>query len=191
MPEHEDDINPAEISEQTTEKPFGTTVRPAQEQDIEPVRSILADWVKDPETGAVLTEEIDEIIQELSKSLTGESPSQFMVAESLDGGVLGMARISPVSEQVGQFAQTEKPVELFNLYVAAGQNKGKGVGSALFEAVQDSARKQGYTEVMLNSGPRYKESGWGFYEKVIGPPAGVMKDYYGAGYDAMVWRKEL
>jgi len=191
MAEHEDDINPIEISEQSTEKPFGTTVRSAEERDIEPVRSILADWVKDPETGAVLTEEIDEIIGELSKSLVGESSSQFMVAEALDGSVLGLARISPVSEKVKQFAQSNNPVELFNLYVAAGQNKGKGVGTALFEAVQSLAREQGYTEVMLNSGPRYKESGWGFYEKVIGPPAGAMKDYYGPGYDAMVWRKEL
>ena len=105
--------------------------------------------------------------------------------------MVGFVRITDVTEEVAKLSQTDRPVELFNLYVAAGKNRGKGVGSALFGAVMDSARAQGYTEVLLNSGPRYKESGWGFYEKVIGPPAGIMKDYYGEGFDAMVWRKEL
>ena len=184
QPEHEQ-------SEQSTEKPFGTTVRAAQAADAEAIGAILRDWVRDPSNGQVIEPEVAEILQTLAASVEGNSQDQFLVAEGIDGKVVGMARLSPVSEQVRAYAQTDRPVELFNLYVAAGQNKGKGVGTALWKGILDLARSQGNTEVLLNSGPRYKESGWGFYEKTIGPAAGVLKDYYGPGYDAMVWRQEV
>lgn len=180
-----------EISEQSTEKPFGTTVRPATAEDAEAIGVILRDWVRDPADGQVIEPEVAEILQTLSDSLEGKNQDKFLVATNLEDQVVGMARISPASSEILEFAQTEHPVELFNLYVAAGQNRGKGVGSVLFDAVKGEARAQGKTEVLLNSGPRYKESGWGFYEKTIGPAAGVLKDYYGPGYDAMVWRQEV
>lgn len=180
-----------EKSEQSTEKPFGTTVRPARAEDGSAVEAILRDWVRNPIDSQVIESEVGEILQTLSDSLAGTSQDKFLVAENIEGRVVGVARLSPVSKEVLKFAQTERPIELFNLYVAAGQNRGKGVGSALFNALKAEARAEGKTEILLNSGPRYKESGWGFYEKTIGPAAGVLKDHYGPGYDAMVWRQEL
>lgn len=180
-----------EKSERTTEKPFGTTVRAAKAEDAEAIGSILRDWVRDPADGQVIEPEVAEILQTLTDSLEGKNQDKFLVATDLEDKPIGMARLSPVSEEVLQFAQTARPVELFNLYVAAGQNFGKGVGTTLMNAVKAQAKADGMTEVLLNSGPRYKESGWGFYEKTIGPAAGVLKDHYGPGYDAMVWRVEV
>lgn len=67
---------------------------------------------------------------------------------------------------------------------------GNGIGTALVQALEETARQKGFTEVVLNSGPRYENTGWGFYDKLPGfRRAGVAVQFYGEGGDAPVWHK--
>ena len=67
-----------------------------------------------------------------------------------------------------------------------------GVGSALVARLEDEARWRGYTEIVFNSGPRYKDTAWGFYDKLPGySRVGVAEKLYGEGGDAPVWSKVL
>jgi len=50
----------------------------------------------------------------------------------------------------------------------------------------------GYTEIILNSGSRYKDTGWGIYDRLDGNSrVGMAVGYYGEDGDAPVWHKIL
>ena len=116
---------------------------------------------------------------------------QFFVATDQRGKILGCAAISiPDQKMLKHFRLFSKNTrELLNAFVGR-ENFGKGIGRALFDAACSAAGSSGATTLVLNSGPRYKES-WGFYDKVCGSSCGFIKDYFGAGRDAKTWRKSL
>jgi RimJ/RimL family protein N-acetyltransferase len=51
----------------------------------------------------------------------------------------------------------------------------------------NEARRKRATELIVNSGPRYRESGWPFWDKKFGPARAMAFGYYD-GYDANVWQ---
>lgn len=185
----DEELTPLENPE--LDQPPGLTVRTARAEDEQAIRNIAGDWVRNPDDGTVITEEIDGIAQKLQESLSEGASATFLVAENLEGKVVGFLRLDEISPEVEKFALTENPAELFNLFVASGQNNGKGVGRTLFNKAIELARQKGHTEILLNSGPRYSKSGWGFYNKLIGHSIGEIKGHYGKGVDAKVWSKSL
>ena len=92
---------------------------------------------------------------------------------------------------MGTFALTGTPTELINAFVRPDVRGGGGVGTALVSGLEKTARNLGKQEILLNSGPRYSESGWGFYDKIGFDRVGVIVEYYGEGGNAQVWRKSL
>lgn len=174
------------------EDKFSGYVRPLQASDIPHLKPILETWLRFPTiTGELLTEEVRTTLEEIEKSLRHENKKQFFVAQSPDGSVSGMMGIQPPDLAMRTFARTTHPAEIINAYVHFDERQGKGVGSALVSAVEDESRKQGFEELLLNSGPRYKETGWPFWKKTFGEPVGVLKNHYGPTNDAPVWRKVL
>ena len=175
-----------------TEPKFKGTVRHLMPADIPQLRPILETWLRFPTiTGELLTEEVRETLEEIEKSLTHENDKQFFVAQSPDGTIAGMMGIQPLREEMKVYALTRHPVEIINAYVHFDERKGKGIGRALVKAIEEETYNRGYEEVLLNSGPRYKETGWPFWNKTLGPSVGVLKDFYGPTFDAPVWRKVL
>lgn len=174
------------------ENKFKGSVRPLMATDIPHLRPILESWLRFPAmTGELLTEEVRDTIEEIQKSLTHENNKQFFVAQSSDGAVVGMMGIQPLSWVMRPFAQTVHPAEIINAYVHFEERQGKGVGRALVKTIEDESKKQGFDELLLNSGPRYKETGWPFWQKTYGEPVGIIKNHYGPTRDAPVWRKVL
>jgi len=93
--------------------------------------------------------------------------------------------------QMRRFARGLHPVEMIHAFVAV-ELAGKGVGTALVEALEGRARLDGHDEMLLNSGPRYAATGWGFFDRQPGyERRGVLRDFYGPGQDAPVWGKRL
>jgi len=89
------------------------------------------------------------------------------------------------------FASTARPVEMINAYVDSLHRQGRGVGTALVRELERLARASGYTEMMLNSGPRYRQSGWEFFDRLGYERRGLAHDLYGEGQHAPVWNKFL
>lgn len=170
---------------------FGGVVRPLRKEDIILLKPILSTWIKDRDTGRHLPDEVDETLQTMSDSAHGRNDRVYFVAESSEGEVIGVIGYKTPDQRMLPFTKTPKPAELVNAYVA-NEWTGKGTGKALVMKLENDAGNKGYTEVVLNSGPRYKDTGWGFYDKLEGyQRAGVAEGYYGEGGDAPVWRKEL
>lgn len=170
---------------------FDGIVRPLAEKDLEALKPILETWIKDRDTGELLSDEVEEDLQIMRESIAGESDKVYLVAESKEGEVVGVIGLRDPDKRMIPFTKTSKPAELVNAYVANEHRAGKGVGSAMVKAIEEEAKRRGYTEVVFNSGPRYKDTGWGFHKKLYGEPVAVAEKYYGEGGDAPVWRKEL
>ena len=173
-------------------KLFDGSVRGLRKEDIESLRPILATWIKDRETGQLLSNELEEDLRLMSESVDAKNDRAYLVAEDLDGEVIGVMGFKRPDETMLTFTKTSSPAELTTAYVKSDERKGKGVGRALVAKLEEVAKQSGHTEIVLNSGPRYKDTGWGFYDKLPGySRIGVAVGYYGEGGDAPVWRKEI
>lgn len=171
---------------------FQGVVRDLRTSDLSAIKPILEVWLKDRQTGQALPEEVEEDLQLMADSVGHRNDRTYIVAETSDGNVIGVIGYKTPDETMKSYTKTPNPAELVNAYVNPNERKGKGVGRALVAKLEEKAREAGHTEIVLNSGPRYKDSGWGFYDKLYGyGRVGVAVGYYGEGGDAPVWRKEL
>jgi len=121
-------------------------------------------------------------------SINGLNKLKYIVAENADGKIAGVMGMAPPSDEMLQHADTDRPVELINAYLAPDM-LGAGTGRLLAWQLELLAKRYGHTEVLVNSGPRYKESGWPFWTRLYGEPAAVLHHHYGPGGDAQVWNK--
>jgi len=173
-------------------KQFDVSIRLIKEGDIESLKPILETWIVDRDTGRPLPEEVEEDLQKMKDSARDKNDHTYLVAETIEGEVIGVIGFRNPDERMRPFTQTPNPTELVTAYVAKEHRGGKGLGRALVAKLEDEARKKGHSEIVLNSGPRYKYTGWGFYDRLEGyQRVGIAKNYYGEGGDAPVWRREL
>lgn len=168
---------------------FNITVRPVEEKDIPTLRPISEHWLQDD--GVIAEDEVEGDLETLRQSLNEDSPKKMFVAETPEGRVVGMmgVNLQPKKELL-RFAQTDKPSELIVAYVHPDFTKRHGVGTALINHAQMLAREKGKAEMLLESGPRHRETGYPFYDKQPGfICVGKIPDFYGSGLDTVVWQK--
>lgn len=139
-----------------------------------------------------LPAEVLDDLSSMANSLNGINDREYFVAETAGGRVVGMIGLSPLKQPLHEFSQTEKPIELVNTYVDKDYRAGMGVGSALVNRLVERATEKGFTEVLLDSGPRYEHTAWGFYDRLPGfQRVGLVEGLYGPGGNAPVWQKLL
>lgn len=169
---------------------FKGVVRPLVEEDLGAIKPILETWVIDRDSGQALPDEVEEDLQLMKDSVSGNDTT-YLVAELATGQVVGVIGFKVPDNRLLPYTKTPNPTELVNAYVSKEHRGGKGVGTALLAKLEEEAKAKGHTEVILNSGPRYKDTAWGFYIRTYGKPVGIAEKYYGEGGDAPIWRKEL
>lgn len=169
---------------------FSGSVRELKIDDLDQLRPILERWIRTTVDGEVIKEEVEEDLQTMRDSLEGRLDATFFVAvRQSDNSVAGVGGVLRAPRPaVKQFMVTERPVELINMYMSDREG---GIGSAVLAKAEDFAKKHGYTEMGLDSGPRYEKTAWGFYDKKGFTRVGIAKDRYGEGGDAPVWEKIL
>lgn len=178
--------NPEDKKEKLLDR---VVVRQVISEDIDRLRSILSAWIRDSETGEILTDEISEIINRIKMSIDSKNDYYYFVAESVKTGVIGIVGYRPPEGPITKYIQTKKPAEGVNIFVDPN-SCGKGVGKKLIEALITDARMKGFREILFDSGPRYKDTGWHFHD-TYAERVGIMQDRYGPGLHAPVWRIDL
>jgi GNAT superfamily N-acetyltransferase len=169
---------------------FQGIIRPVQADDLPALRPILEQCMVQHETGILQEDEVVEVLDSLNQSLQGANGRQYVVAEDTGGAVVGMMGLDVPEGAMQELAATENPAEIINAYVSA-DSRFSGTGKALVARLEEMAWSSGKTELLVNSGPRYEKIGWRFWTSMFGEPIHELKDYYGPGYRAMVWRKPL
>jgi len=166
-------------------------VRNVMQTDLPSLRPILETWVRDRQTKELLTEEVEAALAFVQKAVSSDGKAHYRIAE-VDKRVIGMIGLHPLTEpKMLSFASTSSPFEVRHFFVSAAHNNGKGVGRKLISEIEKVARELGGTELFVNSGTRYKDTAWGFYDKIFGERVAVLEKFYDNIADAVVWRKSL
>lgn len=158
----------------------------------EELQAVLDSAYRDPVTHEVPSDAVDEINEILS--LVPETDTELaerycaVAKASGSASVLGMMTLKHPDEVMRSFAQSENPIELTDAYTL---HRRTGAGSALVNHMEQVARERGHTEIVLVSGPRFRPTGWPFWTKLYGEPAGIAERYFEGIYDGAVWRKSL
>ncbi len=164
-------------------------IRQARLGDEAGVDIILQQSVRDSKTGEILYDEIADIKDSINESILQNTKKKFYIAE-FGGKIIGIMGMTEPDPRVLDLVSTEKPIEIINAFVDTGE-RGKNVGKMLAKNIEATARNLGFTELIVNSGPRYEHTGWPFWRSLYGEPVSVKEDYYGPGLDAPVWVKIL
>lgn len=181
-----------EIAQNSPEKEkFKGITRPLKEEDLPFVKEVLEMWLRSMFTREIIPEEVEADMGFLKGSLNGSNERKYWVAQTEDGKVIGVMGLTKPKEELMPFKQTERPIELVNAYVDKDYRKGRGVGTALLNTLQNFARESGYTEILLESGPRYGKTGHPFYDKREFTRVGILENFYGRGFHSQVFRKPL
>ena len=164
------------------------------QQDIPLLEPILRQRVRDSETGVVIEEEVQSIINYM-RGVPEESRMgnvrRYLVAKDRLGRVLGcVAYCEPEPDMLHHFGVgIEEAVEGLNLFVdeTFGEH---GVGTKPVSGMFQAAKAEGKKYVIANSGPRYKRA-WTFHDKCFDERRGFLLGKFGPGADAMTWIKNL
>ena len=162
-----------------------------ESNDVEDVIGVSKEWVRNMITGEVLEGEIKEIRGRMLSSLENDEYLYYVIKNE-NGKAVGCCGIREPEDKMKPYKSTpdSKSVELVNLFLSKN-NRGKGLGYKMMQHLFSKAKELGYKEVIWNSGPRYRNSAWDFYNKLVGKPIAVADSFYGCSIDAPVWRKNL
>lgn len=164
-----------------------------QENDIILLEPILREHVRDRDTGEILLDEINNIKNYMKgqKDDNGRLRKYF-VAKDVEGNILGcMAYSEPDPDMIEHFQTTpDDSVEILNAFVSTEVYRGGGIGRKLFNVICQEAKSQGKKQLLVHSGPRYKDS-WGFYDNMCDESCGFLIEKYGKGGDAKTWKKVI
>lgn len=155
------------------------TIIPGDENLLIPV---FRAWVKKRVTGEVQDKEIADIQARMRESLVNPEVARYFVMRDVFALPVGLVGVKLPDEMTSLAVTTERPLELINFFVHPKLN-GKGIGSTLLNTVIAYASTQGFTEVILNSGPRYMRSAWDFYNNRL-EQIGILINAYNADPEA-------
>jgi len=116
-----------------------------------------------------------------------EFNTHFWVAR--DKEVLGIIGLSDPSPDILKFSKTGKAGQLKILYVD-NKERGKGIGKLLTNFIEKEALLNGYKELLVKSSEIYKDTAWGFYEKMDYKQIGLISNK-DINKKSMIFRKLL
>jgi GNAT superfamily N-acetyltransferase len=169
-------------------KQFEGIVRPVRIGDLLAIRSILGEWLRDSD-GRPLRGDVGHTLDAISDSIGAKDDRRYLVAELYEV-VIGVMGLTGKGIDSALIHSSDKPVEFVHAYVASNQ-RGTGAGAALADALEELARHDGYTRLIIVSGSRNRETGYPFWNKRYGEPIKIFEDFYGPGVEKVVWSKFL
>lgn len=109
----------------------------------------------------------------------------FLIA--LDGDkIIGSIECGPASELISNCTNNafRELIEVGTVFVHP-EYQGNGVGNLMLNAMYFTLQKKGVEQFCIDSGYKSAQKIW---IKKFGEPDYLLKDYWGKGYDHMIWR---
>lgn len=135
------------------------SIRELRKEDIKDIEAIYALYWPDDEFRKKLGDKLKGFIKQ-DRDIQKQNPTYF-VAE-IDDEIVGVAGLRNVPEHMKEFSSTSNPCEF---YILAVKHPGHGVGKVLVEKVIESAKSNGYTEIIMYSGETHNNA-WRFYDRL-------------------------
>ncbi len=136
-----------------------------------------------------LMEEINHKKHMLTLDLESNGADLYFLIAKMNDKVVGTIEYGPANEVIEKCGDGSLMAlkEIGTLFVLP-EYQGMGIGTAMLEAIKDSLADGGHSAFCLDSGYPTAQKIW---LKMLGTPEFVLKDYWGEGFDHMVWRGEI
>ncbi len=133
-------------------------IRKPIKDDILKISEILTQWTD--------KEEVDKYLERIKNEIDGviEFNTRFWVYDE-EGVVVGVAGLSDPLPKVIALSKGKKPVELKILYID-NTYRGKGIGKKLMVYLEKLSKDEHSVEMIIRSAKRYKDTAYGFYQKL-------------------------
>ena len=127
-------------------------------EDLDRIFEILLEWTE--------KEESQKYIERIKNEINGKTEfnMSFWVIKK-DNEVVGIGGLSEILPSVKIFSKTENPGELKILYLD-NNFRGQGFGKILLNFLEEKAKESKYTELVVRSAEKYKDTAYGFYDKM-------------------------
>ncbi len=131
----------------------------------------------DPELTKRYREDVLAVVEKTHR----DKSQHYVVTRNDDKVAIGYIGFRSCIKDLLPFTFTDKPLEVNALYIEENE-QGKGIGNMLVQYIRYMAEQKRYTEIILRSGQRFKDTSWGFYEKIGFERVGDTRDPEGEDY---------
>lgn len=133
-----------------------------------------------------LEDEIRIKMSYLQSDLENCGLSRYFLIAVANGEIIGSIEFGPASELISECTKgaLNGLAEVGTVFVHPDWQR-KGVGSLLLQKIGCVLVRKGVEDICLDSGYIRAQSIW---KKKFGQPEYVLKDYWGEGYDHLIWK---
>ncbi|KUK64494.1 MAG: Uncharacterized protein XD85_0584 [Parcubacteria bacterium 34_609] len=123
----------------------------------------------------------------LQEDLASDGEKRYFLIALVNGKIIGTIEYGATSQLVIDCTEgrLKGVIEVGTVFIHPDHQK-QGVGSLLLNLIYLTFLNRNIKEFCLDSGYPSAQKVW---QKKLGMPAYILKDYWGVGYDHMVWRK--
>ena len=146
-------------------------------EDLPIIKTILEQWTYD--------EEVTNYLHRVENEINGivEYNTYYWVIK-YQNKTVGITGIADPLPKVKPFITGINPVEMKIMYLS-NKSRGLGLGKTALAEIEVMVKALGHDEVIIRSGPMYRDTAWGFYEKMGYKNVGTVNE------DMAVFRKNL
>lgn len=168
--------------------------RPKKE-DVEEIRHLFTQTITDAfrqdgiDDASGLREEIEKQMQFLKQDFESEGKEAYFLLAKIDGKIAGTIAYKEANEKIKKNIQTDlsNVPEIASVYVLP-KLQGKGIGALLFNAILVTLLHKKVDGICLDGGYKKSQKYW---TKKLGDPSVTLKDYWGKGFDHLIWLRKL
>lgn len=173
-------------------------IRRPRNEDIEEINQFFVTTIKDTFAREGLSELLNSIENEIEIKKeylkcdinTNGKNRYFLIAVDTNcNKIIGTIEYGPPSELINNCTNKElkDSPEIGTVFVHPDYQR-RGIGNLLLNAMFLILLSRGITAFCLDSGYKNAQKVW---KKKFGEPAYLLKDYWGNGYDHMIWKRSI
>ncbi|WP_053365601.1 GNAT family N-acetyltransferase [Bacillus sp. FJAT-27245] len=155
-------------------------------------RTVISDTYMREGIGDLVDDMKDEIQTKeayLRKDLSSDGGQRYFLIAETGGRIVGTIEFGPASSLIRECTdgQLSGLLEVGTVFVHPEFQK-QGIGNLLLASIFGVLKSRGIGGCCLDSGYRNAQQIW---KKKFGEPDFVLKDYWGEGFDHMIWKVEI
>ena len=137
----------------------------------------------------LIAEEIECKRHYLEQDLQSGGKDRFFLIVKAEGKVIGSIEYGSPNEVIMDCTKGEyKDIKEIGTVFVHPEYQNKGIGSMMLRLMFDELKSKGMNEFCLDSGYKTAQKTW---NKKLGTPAYILKDFWGEGADHMIWRVNI
>ncbi|WP_412059753.1 GNAT family N-acetyltransferase [Metabacillus idriensis] len=169
-------------------------IRRPRAEDIEELNQFFSKVIRDTFDREGLSELLDDIKDEieskkqyLKTDLDSNGENRYFLIAFYEKEIVGSIVYGPVSELITTCTEGayREDIEVGTVFVHPDYQR-RGLGTLLLNLMILTLQNRGINEFCLDSGYKNAQNVW---TKKFGEPDYLLKDYWGAGSDHMIWKR--